>query len=637
MLVVGAGAEGVHHRLGRALTGARAAGWNLLGVDHVVAAASRLKGEPGDIVAWTLETFAPVLVLVTDEVDPGQELPSGTETRSVDADVLVRALAELREPTGLLQAGDDGDVDGDPGDLAVAALQAVLAPLRPKGLQVHEYRPRASIVIACHNLDGYTHEVVRSSLEQTFDDFEVVVVDDGSTDRTAELLETYASNPKVRVVTQPNVGGTGRMDLVQNRLIRESRGELIAWIGGDDVNAPRRLEVQVQAFDDDPGLDVCHGAAYFIDEQSHLTGRGFRPPFPYDDMSMLRQIIHTNLVGAPSVMVRRSAMEQHGLFEQGLASDYHFWLKTAGILRYRYLPQVLVHYRRHAASLSTSTAGAERTIRDSMRLRSLVLASRPLEDFFPELRHAPGRAAETEASVALGNALLQIDAHLALQAYEVALGHGSADAFHNAAIAHVLAGEADAARASVRTAIQLDPLCSVLEDALSGRGDVQVGLRRPRGHLGGVVEAARNAWGGTVRRWDGTTLQTQRAYLGFVPGRDDLARGALEMWASRTHSSHCLRWVVPSVPGRAQETFDRLVAAAGGLDLADAADIAIEEVDDLGLLPPQEDPWSVLPGEGEQRLTGLLASEEALEVFTRWVSQAQWSSLQSGGEAWLPA
>ncbi|MEZ0493705.1 glycosyltransferase [Kineococcus sp. TBRC 1896] len=639
VLVIGAGAEGVHEPLGRALANARAAGWDFLGVDPSVAAAARLKGSPGDVVTWMLSAFVPQLVLVTDDVDPGGELPAGTDVLAVTSMQLVHALARvLGVPPTTWRTGQEVGADQitEPDDDSVRGLQQKLLGLRAGGLQVVEHTPRASIVIACHNLDSYAHEVMRSSLDQTFDDYEVVVVDDGSTDRTAEILRSYATNPKVRVVTQPNIGGTGRMDLVQNRLIRESRGEFVAWVGGDDVNTPRRLEVQVQAFDDDPGLDVCHAGAHFIDELGRVTGRGFRPPVPYDDLSMLRQIIHTNLVGAPSVMIRRSALERHGLFEQGLASDYHFWLKTAGILRYRYLPHVLVHYRRHSQSLSTSASGVERTVRDSMRLRSLVLAARPLVDFFPELRGGQHVRAEAEASIALGNALLQLDAQLALQAYDTALGHGSADAFHNAAIAHVFAGQADQALACARTAASLDPTCAALQEAWSGRGESQVALRQPRGHLLPAVQEARRLLGGSARRWDGTTLQTRRAYLAFAPGREDLARAALQIWSTRTHSTNPLRWILPARPGQAQDAFADLVSLAAGLSLDDAADITIEEVEDLSMLPPQEDQANVLP-DTERRLVGSLSSEADLGVFTRWVGECQMDLARRGFESWLPA
>lgn len=612
LLVVGRGAEGTTRELGRAIVALRAAGRPVQAFDPVSAERSCLTGDPEAVLSWGVQTWQPQAILFVGAPDEQPLL----FPMSVPAIRLAETtgIAVLGVLAGEVDSGDDDSVL--PGVRALAALMSSAPELQVVG----DRTPRVSIVAAFYNLAPFTHEVMRSSLDQTFGDCEVVAVDDGSTDETARILQTYAGHPRVRIVTQPNLGGSGRMDIVWNQAAEAARGDLIAYVGGDDINLPDRIAAQVAAFDADASLDVCHGAAETIDPHGKVLDPTWQLWKGYDDFSFLRGLIRSNLVGHPSVMLRREAFLANGMMEDGLAGDYHFWLKTAGRLRYRYLPRKLVQYRLHPQALSTTPAGFEKTEREAVRLRARLLDERPLRDFFPELGDGTDEPAATEASIALGNSVIHADAGLALRGYRHAVESGSADALHNCAIAHALAGDAPAAFAAARAGAAVDESVKPLLVALESGGTYHGGLRTPRSHLVHRILRSRQENASVVKRWDGTSLKTRRAYVAVAPARDDLIEAALDSWVRLTRSGDDVRWVLPTLGDSVESVFDRVVGSAGGRALQDAADITIERVDDIGMLPPPGDNVGVLPASDDEWMAGVLHHDSDLPAFLRWMS-----------------
>ncbi|WP_432482026.1 glycosyltransferase family 2 protein [Kineococcus esterisolvens] len=614
LLVLGDGAEGVRDELGRLVARLVTAGHDVVGLDvHAAEVTSRQDRAP-DVLTWVLTSLGPRLVVW---VDAPQPLPAvGADTTVLAAD-RAAVLPALRSLCGVATLPADAPSEAVHLAEALSAWRSAVQT-GPRRLAVRERAPRVSVLMAFYNLSDYTHEAMRSALDQTYDDHEVVALDDGSTDETPDILASYAGNPRVRIVRQDNLGGTGRMDLVCNQLVRAARGELIAWAGGDDRNLPDRLQTQVGAFDDDPGLDVCHGAAILMDAAGTPLSRGWALPRPYDDHCLLRELVRQNLLGHPSVMMRRDAFQRSGLFEQGVSADYHFWLKTAGTLRYRYLPQPVVAYRFHEKSLSTSEAGAAHTYREGLRLRELVLRQRPLEDFFPELVGVDDRGIRADASLVLGNWLLDVSPELALLAWEGALALGSAGAHHNAAVVHWLTGDTAAAISSARAGVRIDPSVETLLDRFSAGGEEQFTLRGPGLALDEQLQRARRANGATIHRWDGTTLDVDSAYLALHPDHDELSREAIAAWCATTRAGDPVRWVIPSLGTAPEELFERLARLTAGSDLAAAADVTLELIDDLRMLPPSFDEARMLPSGAGHRLQGVVSSPSAVGALASW-------------------
>jgi glycosyltransferase involved in cell wall biosynthesis len=176
--------------------------------------------------------------------------------------------------------------------------------------------PRVSIVIPSYDNEPYITETMRSVLAQTFHDFEVVVADHSSTDRTWELLQPFARDPRVRLLKTPRGGGPERN---WNRVTEEARGELVKLVCGDDVLYPHALTAQVAAFDDhDESVVMVASSRDIVDASGRpvarnhglagMTGR-------VDGTAALRRSVvkGANIFGEPCcVLIRRAALEKVG-------------------------------------------------------------------------------------------------------------------------------------------------------------------------------------------------------------------------------------------------------------------------------------------------------------------------------------
>ena len=178
--------------------------------------------------------------------------------------------------------------------------------------------PRVSVVIPTYNNDRYIEDTMRSVLAQTFTDFELVVADHSSADRTWELLREFAGDPRVRLLTTSAGGGAQRN---WNRVSREATGELVKLVCGDDMLTPDALEKQVAAFDEHgegvvmvaSGRDVVDASGRRILHNLGLGGLRGRVP---GTEAVRRSVLSgTNIFGEPCcVLLRRTALEDVGLW-----------------------------------------------------------------------------------------------------------------------------------------------------------------------------------------------------------------------------------------------------------------------------------------------------------------------------------
>lgn len=209
--------------------------------------------------------------------------------------------------------------------------------------------PRLSIVIPAYNIEAYIAEAIGSALAQTLEETEVIVVDDGSTDRTGSIARGF-SDRRLRIVSKSN----GGLSSARNAGIREARAPFIGFLDGDDRWLPDKGRRHLEIMEADPGvaLTFCHSA--YIDEAGLETGRLLitGPTRP-----SLRQMVLRNVVANGSTpVVRASCFETAGCFDESLKSceDWEMWVR---ILRETKLeaalvPEVLTAYRINTRSLS---------------------------------------------------------------------------------------------------------------------------------------------------------------------------------------------------------------------------------------------------------------------------------------------
>jgi glycosyltransferase involved in cell wall biosynthesis len=265
--------------------------------------------------------------------------------------------------------------------------------------------PRVTLGIATFNRATYLAAAITSALEQDYDDFEVLVVDDGSSNpEIAEVLDGF-DDPRLRVVRHPENLGIAAS---YNTMISEGRGELLAMIGDDDICLPGRLAREVAIFDAHPDTGVVHGDAVIIDSAGNATGRWDSRDFTPAALVHAFFRSHNHLVD-PTRMVHRRVYEDVGGYDGSyrIAQDMHFWLRAAREHRFRHCPGgPVTGFRRHGANTSDESA-RELEIDDVERALTMALELYPLRELVPELDWAvlDPADAERQALLALADAL----------------------------------------------------------------------------------------------------------------------------------------------------------------------------------------------------------------------------------------
>jgi glycosyltransferase involved in cell wall biosynthesis len=236
--------------------------------------------------------------------------------------------------------------------------------------------PRVTLGIATFDRDTYLAESIASSLAQEYDDFEVLVVDDGSSNPLIGDVLAGFDDPRLRVVRHPENRGIAAG---YNTMIRAGRGELIAMLGDDDICLPGRLARQVAIFDAHPDTGVVHGDALVIDGAGQVTGRWDSRDFSPAALLQAFFRSHNHLID-PTRMVHRRVYDAVGGYDGSyrIAQDMHFWLRAARDHRFRHCPGgPLIGFRRHGANTSDESARAleisdvERALEEAMQRYSL--------------------------------------------------------------------------------------------------------------------------------------------------------------------------------------------------------------------------------------------------------------------------
>lgn len=219
--------------------------------------------------------------------------------------------------------------------------------------------PKVSVVIPAYNAMNYLPATMESLLSQSFDNLEVIVVNDGSSDGTEQWV-SQIENPKVKLISQKNKGLAG----ARNTGISHATGEYIAFLDADDLWEPTKLEKQVNTLEENPEVGLVYTWVALIDEQGKFTGRIFKNN-PEGDV--WQQLIEHNIVECGSVaMLRRSCLETVGVFDENLRSfveDWDLWLRIASRYPFKVVKEPLVYYRQISTSASRNWEAMERSFR----------------------------------------------------------------------------------------------------------------------------------------------------------------------------------------------------------------------------------------------------------------------------------
>jgi glycosyltransferase involved in cell wall biosynthesis len=210
--------------------------------------------------------------------------------------------------------------------------------------------PKVSVCIPTYNRKDYLIETLESVFAQSYRDFEIVIVDDGSTDGTGEIIEKIAFPVDVRYHWQQNAGDAA----ARNSLIGLARGEYISFIDSDDMLMPDALERMVLAIESEPEDLIVYGAYIGIDENGTVTKKDKRKLYSGKVTEYLFQDIFIHSCGS---LFPRKALDDHGGFDTSLkvCSDYSLWLKLSLKYKFRSLKSPTFKRRRHSSNLSISS------------------------------------------------------------------------------------------------------------------------------------------------------------------------------------------------------------------------------------------------------------------------------------------
>ena len=242
-------------------------------------------------------------------------------------------------------------------------------------------RPTVSVLIPAYNAEQYIDEAIESVLNQTFQDFEIIVVNDGSTDETRTRLADYEDEPRITVIDQDNAGPAA----ARNRCFNASNGNFIAILDADDRSRPRRLELQSQRLEEDSELGLVGSYAQKIkpggDPLEILE-------VPLKHREIAARIDDSNQFVHATVMMRRSVFEELGGYREDYpaSEDYEFLRRATHNFQTANIPEVLYDYRIHGES-NTFYALKQQKLYGLMT-RHLAKQNQSIDDF-PELLDTP--------------------------------------------------------------------------------------------------------------------------------------------------------------------------------------------------------------------------------------------------------
>ena len=246
-------------------------------------------------------------------------------------------------------------------------------------------RPLVTVVIPSFNGERYLADAVRSSLDQTYDRLEVVVVDDGSRIPQVDVLASIHDS-RLRVIRQENAGVAN----ARNRGAREGRGDVIALLDADDRWLPRKLEVQI------PIMEAAHADIVFSD--MHRFQGDTRLPETYQravpvppESEFFRALIRRNFVALSTAVVTRRAFESVGGFceDRSIWEDWDLWIRLATRWRFASCPDALTEYRMHDANASGDVQVlTDRALATLARLQQAYPGM--FDEYAADLRHSRG-------------------------------------------------------------------------------------------------------------------------------------------------------------------------------------------------------------------------------------------------------
>jgi len=229
--------------------------------------------------------------------------------------------------------------------------------------------PLVSVIMPAYNAEKYIGEAIESILNQTFKDFEFIILDDCSTDKTWEIIQDYAKKDE-RIIAVRNEKNLN-IALNRNKGVEMSKGKYIVWADADDISKPERIEKLVNYMESHPEVGICGSNFQSFSGNKLMDTREF-----FEEDNLLRKnIFKFSPVAQPTAIVRRECFNKVGKYNPSYppAEDIDFSFRVGEFFKFGNIPEVLLMYREHPNSATYTRT--RKQIASTLEVRSKYLKS----------------------------------------------------------------------------------------------------------------------------------------------------------------------------------------------------------------------------------------------------------------------
>ena len=225
--------------------------------------------------------------------------------------------------------------------------------------------PLVTVLMPVYNGEKYLKEAIESVLNQTFRDFEFLIIDYGSADKSAETIKSF-NDAIIRL--ERNETNLGLIKTL-NKGLGLAKGKYIARMDCDDISLPKRLSVQVNFMEKHPEIGICGSWVKVMGLKQEFVNK-----YPQNHEEARAYLLFNTPFAHPSVIIRKEVMEKHKLkYDENYkhAEDYELWSRIINYAKVSNIPKVLLHYRMHDESVSKKNSSAQAENSNRVRIRLL--------------------------------------------------------------------------------------------------------------------------------------------------------------------------------------------------------------------------------------------------------------------------
>lgn len=322
--------------------------------------------------------------------------------------------------------------------------------------------PKVSVIIVTYNREKYLKSAIKSVLNQNFQDFELIIVDDGSTDETKKLIEEIPSS-KIKYYYKPHTNAPDS----RNYGINKASGEFIVWLDSDDILMPNSLELELNQFQEEPNLDIVYGDFISIDEQAKEIGVIKHYEYPTKGL-LIEALVWDNPFPNPGTMIRKKCYDEVGNFDPSFtrAHDYEFWSRALRKCEVKHINAFVCKWRKHELRLS----GPHRDKSFNVKVLKKILERYSLQELFPwiDWQYQEPQVAQAKACLTVGKLFSYREADdEAMKYFQSSLEHCPlSEAYFRLAKINQKKGKVSEAKTCLNKALELNPGYQQAREAL---------------------------------------------------------------------------------------------------------------------------------------------------------------------------